>query len=90
MAPAAINSEEPLTDQPASATQAQADFDSAVDAAPLDNLPLLRGLPAPPIQAQVCVVGAGPAGLMLSVNLARFGIKVEVIDERADQTSVGR
>ncbi|KAI1373299.1 FAD binding domain-containing protein [Hypoxylon crocopeplum] len=38
----------------------------------------------------VCVVGAGPAGLMLAVLLTRFGINVEVIDERADQTQAGR
>ncbi|KAI0837873.1 FAD binding domain-containing protein [Hypoxylon sp. FL0890] len=40
--------------------------------------------------SEVCVVGAGPAGLMLAVLLARFGINVEVIDERADQTQAGR
>ncbi|KAK0385407.1 hypothetical protein NLU13_7883 [Sarocladium strictum] len=38
----------------------------------------------------VCVVGAGPAGLMLSVVLARLGLSVKVLDERPDQTSVGR
>ncbi|KAI5861558.1 FAD binding domain-containing protein [Durotheca rogersii] len=38
----------------------------------------------------VFVVGAGPAGLMLAVLLTRFGINVEVIDERADQTQAGR
>lgn len=41
-------------------------------------------------QCQVCVVGAGPAGLMLACNLARFGIDVQVIDERDGQTTVGR
>ncbi|KAH9889597.1 FAD binding domain-containing protein [Xylariomycetidae sp. FL2044] len=40
--------------------------------------------------SEVCVVGAGPAGLMMAVLLARFGINVEVLDERADQTSAGR
>ncbi|KAI2619143.1 FAD binding domain-containing protein [Hypoxylon sp. NC1633] len=40
--------------------------------------------------SEVCVVGAGPAGLMLAVLLTRFGITVEVIDERADQTQAGR
>ncbi|GKT42101.1 phenol hydroxylase [Colletotrichum spaethianum] len=58
--------------------------------ATVDTLTLLRSLPEPPIEAQVCVVGAGPAGLMLAANLGRFGIKVEVIDDRADQTPVGR
>ncbi|KAF4332816.1 phenol 2-monooxygenase [Fusarium beomiforme] len=38
----------------------------------------------------VCVVGAGPAGLMLSVVLAKLGLLVKVIDERPDQTTVGR
>ncbi|KAH7329000.1 FAD binding domain-containing protein [Stachybotrys elegans] len=50
----------------------------------------LRTLPEPPIECQVCVIGAGPAGLMLAANLTRFGIKVEVVDDRADQTPVGR
>ncbi|KFA46536.1 hypothetical protein S40293_09184 [Stachybotrys chartarum IBT 40293] len=50
----------------------------------------LRTLPEAPIDCQVCVVGAGPAGLMLAANLTRFGIKVEVVDDRADQTPVGR
>ena len=55
-----------------------------------DPLALLRSLPEPPTRCQVCVVGAGPAGLMLAANLARFGIDVEVVDDRADQTPVGR
>ncbi|KAF7563704.1 hypothetical protein G7046_g399 [Stylonectria norvegica] len=38
----------------------------------------------------VCIVGAGPAGLMLADNLARFGINSKIVDERPDQTSVGR
>lgn len=55
-----------------------------------DTLTLLRNLPEPPVECQVCVVGAGPAGLMMAANLTRFGIKTEVIDDRADQTPVGR
>ncbi|KAH6610474.1 fad binding domain-containing [Trichoderma cornu-damae] len=55
-----------------------------------DPLALLRSLPEPPTSCQVCVIGAGPAGLMLAANLARFGIEVEVVDDRADQTPVGR
>jgi len=47
-------------------------------------------MPEAPLECQVCVVGAGPAGLMLACNLGRFGIKVEVVDDRADQTAVGR
>ncbi|KAL0943449.1 phenol 2-monooxygenase [Colletotrichum truncatum] len=41
-------------------------------------------------KVDVCVVGAGPAGLMLGSLLARFGQNVELIDERPDQTTVGR
>ncbi|EAQ93244.1 hypothetical protein CHGG_01479 [Chaetomium globosum CBS 148.51] len=59
-------------------------------AACVDRLALLRSMPQAPLECQVCVVGAGPAGLMLACNLVRFGIKVEVVDDRADQTSVGR
>lgn len=55
-----------------------------------DALALLRSLPEPPYECQVCVVGAGPAGLMLAANLTRFGINNQVIDDRADQTPVGR
>ncbi|KKA26740.1 hypothetical protein TD95_000883 [Thielaviopsis punctulata] len=55
-----------------------------------DTLSMLRSMPQPPILCQVCIVGAGPAGLMLASNLVRFGIKVEVVDDRYDQTPVGR
>ncbi|GKT41124.1 phenol hydroxylase [Colletotrichum spaethianum] len=41
-------------------------------------------------KSDVCVVGAGPAGLMLGSLLARFGQNVQIIDERPDQTTVGR
>ena len=43
-----------------------------------------------PQECQVCVVGAGPAGLMTATNLARMGIKVQVVDDREDPTPVGR
>ncbi|KAL2184169.1 hypothetical protein L209DRAFT_766744 [Thermothelomyces heterothallicus CBS 203.75] len=56
----------------------------------VDPLTLLRSMPEAPLECQVCVVGAGPAGLMLACNLARYGIKVEIVDDRADQTPVGR
>lgn len=56
----------------------------------VDRLTLLRSMPEAPVECQVCVVGAGPAGLMLACNLGRCGIKVEVVDDRADQTPVGR
>jgi phenol 2-monooxygenase len=56
----------------------------------VDRLTLLRSMPEAPLECQVCVVGAGPAGLMLACNLGRYGIKVEIVDDRADQTPVGR
>lgn len=65
--------------------------DSELDSAPsVDRLALPRSCPEPPAETQVCVVGAGPAGLMLACNLARMGVKALVIDDRADQTTAGR
>lgn len=64
--------------------------DAETSMAATERLNMLRSMPEAPSQCQVCVVGAGPAGLMLSANLARFGIKVQVVDDRADQTPVGR
>lgn len=55
-----------------------------------DALSLLRSVPDPALECQVCVVGAGPAGLILAANLVRFGLNVVVVDDRADQTPVGR
>lgn len=83
MAPAVTNPEAAMADR----------FDRERMASPdnlADALTLLRNLPEPPVECQVCVVGAGPAGLMLASNLTRFGVNVEVIDDRADQTPVGR
>ena len=56
----------------------------------MDALAKFRSIPLPPSECQVCIVGAGPAGLMMATNLVRFGVKVMVIDDRADQTPVGR
>lgn len=56
----------------------------------MDALAKFRSIPLPPTECQVCIVGAGPAGLMLATNLVRFGVKAMVIDDRADQTPVGR
>src|SRR3569833_720056 len=36
------------------------------------------------------IVGAGPAGLMLSTILARWGYKIKHIDNRAEPTPTGR
>lgn len=41
-------------------------------------------------KCDVCVVGAGPSGLMLATTLTRFGLHPIVLDERPDQTAVGR
>ncbi|KAI0156237.1 FAD binding domain-containing protein [Pestalotiopsis sp. NC0098] len=41
-------------------------------------------------KCDVCIVGAGPAGLMLATTLTRFGIQTQILDERPDQTAVGR
>lgn len=67
---------------------APVDEDQEMDA--VADLTMLRSFPEPPTESQVCVVGAGPAGLMLAATLTRCGIRVEVIDDRADQTPVGR
>ncbi len=56
----------------------------------VDRPSLLQGMAEAPTECEVCVVGAGPAGLMLATNLARFGVKVEIIDDRSSQTPVGR
>ena len=38
----------------------------------------------------ITIVGAGPAGLLLSVQLARWGYKIKHIDNRAEPTDTGR
>ncbi|KAH8806083.1 FAD binding domain-containing protein [Xylogone sp. PMI_703] len=38
----------------------------------------------------VVVVGAGPAGLMVASNLARYGVRPVIVDDRSDKTSTGR
>ncbi|KAL2154786.1 hypothetical protein VTH82DRAFT_3462 [Thermothelomyces myriococcoides] len=83
MAPSAV------LDKP-SEDQDQMSEDRIETAECVDPLTLLRSMPEAPLECQVCVVGAGPAGLMLACNLARYGIKVEIVDDRADQTPVGR
>lgn len=44
----------------------------------------------PPERHDVCIVGAGPAGLMLGLTLARLGITPLILDERTDATPMGR
>ncbi|KAL2199287.1 FAD binding domain-containing protein [Corynascus similis CBS 632.67] len=82
MGPSAVLDDKPSDDQMSE--------DRIETAECVDPLTLLRSMPEAPLECQVCIVGAGPAGLMLACNLARFGIKVEVVDDRADQTPVGR
>ena len=41
-------------------------------------------------QVQVLVVGAGPAGLVAGVTLARYGTNVLVIDKRAGVSTLSR
>ncbi|KAL4991840.1 FAD binding domain-containing protein [Aspergillus falconensis] len=45
---------------------------------------------APAGEATVVIVGAGPSGLMLAVNLTRFGIPIVLLDDRPDKTSTGK
>lgn len=44
----------------------------------------------PSATVDVAIIGAGPAGLMLTTNLVRFGIKVAILDERSGPTATGR
>ena len=56
-----------------------------------EPLTLLRAMPAATTpRCEVCVVGAGPAGLMLASNLVRLGIQTTIVDERPTATPVGR
>ncbi|RYP28307.1 hypothetical protein DL767_007267 [Monosporascus sp. MG133] len=43
-----------------------------------------------PAYYDIVIVGAGPAGLMLSTCLARWGYKIKHIDNRAEPTPTGR
>ncbi|CAI4216501.1 unnamed protein product [Parascedosporium putredinis] len=85
MAPGALHSDTDMGEQQNGDNRQDAALDTTMDA-----LARFRSLPLPPSECQVCIVGAGPAGLMLATNLSRFGIKATVIDDRADQTPVGR
>jgi 2-polyprenyl-6-methoxyphenol hydroxylase-like FAD-dependent oxidoreductase len=49
-----------------------------------DFLGVGQGLPAEPPQTTCCVVGAGPAGVMLSLLLARAGIRVTLLESHRD------
>ncbi|KAF2436552.1 hypothetical protein EJ08DRAFT_150720 [Tothia fuscella] len=57
---------------------------------PLRQLPPRPPTPPTPTCSDVLVVGAGPAGLMLTCNLIRFGVNAEIIDNRSEKTMTGR
>ena len=42
------------------------------------------------LQYDIVIVGAGPAGLMLSTCLARWGYKIKHVDNRSEPTQAGR
>lgn len=96
MAPGALNSDADMQEEPQPQPQPQLQENGAearpdgVSDVTMDALAKFRSIPLPPSECQVCIVGAGPAGLMLAANLVRFGVKAMVIDDRADQTPVGR
>ena len=43
-----------------------------------------------PTETQVLIVGAGPTGLALGVWLARFGVRIRIIDKTADVAPISR
>ena len=45
---------------------------------------------APVNEADVLVVGAGPTGLALACQLARFGVRFRIVDKRADRVRESR
>ncbi|ROW01937.1 hypothetical protein VMCG_05572 [Cytospora schulzeri] len=58
--------------------------------APINIMPFLGRMEPKPERYDVTIVGAGPAGLMLGLILARLGITPLILDERAEQTPAGR
>lgn len=42
----------------------------------------------PPVDVLVC--GAGPAGLMAAVTLARYGVSLKIFDKRAQKVMAGQ
>ena len=41
------------------------------------------------VAVDVLVVGAGPAGFMAAVTLARYGVDFRIIDQRAERVQTG-
>ena len=46
--------------------------------------------PTPTSEVDVLIVGAGPAGLMLSLWLSRLGVKTRIVDKRTDKVFSGQ
>ncbi|KAF3020152.1 hypothetical protein E8E14_009179 [Neopestalotiopsis sp. 37M] len=69
---------------------AESDAEMANTAESVEVTAVNGGLPSGTDTTDVCIVGAGPSGLMLATVLTRFGIHTEILDERPDQTAVGR
>jgi heterodisulfide reductase subunit A-like polyferredoxin len=43
-----------------------------------------------PSEVDVLIIGAGPAGLMLALWLARLGVKARIVDKRTDSIYSGQ
>ena len=41
------------------------------------------------VAVDVLIVGAGPAGYMAAVTLARYGVSFRIIDQRAERIQTG-
>ena len=41
------------------------------------------------VTVDVLIVGAGPAGYMAAVTLARYGVNFRIIDQRAERIQTG-
>jgi 2-polyprenyl-6-methoxyphenol hydroxylase-like FAD-dependent oxidoreductase len=56
-------------------------FDSQ---ARLDKRAIIKGMTSIKLKTEICIAGAGPAGMMLAYFLARSGIQVVLIEKHAD------